>query len=362
MMRTILVLTCCLALTGVVCAKEEDNDKEKGKGKKKVQTTQQAVTTTGQSAGGPGQGKKYQTLSNASNTSQLQKQKLSTPTNVRKDAKTDPGDDDDLLSGGETAALLAKKQKLSTPSNFRRAGATSVDPTNPNTPGGKAKKFKAGSELAAQGNVPAVQSGAQLQGDGSVKKGKFKAGSELAAQSNVGVENPTTSAALQTSGKPWKVQKFTLQKNTAITPVRFGASTRIVGAQNWQGNDYNAFRIYTSQRRDRNWWSQNHSRFILSSGGYYYWNSGYWYPAWGYDPSFEFYAYDGPIYGYNNLPPDQVIANVQAVLQRQGYYHGFVDGMLGPLTRAALANYQRDRGLYITSAIDRPTLYALGMS
>jgi hypothetical protein len=96
-------------------------------------------------------------------------------------------------------------------------------------------------------------------------------------------------------------------------------------------------------------------------GGPYYWNSGYWFPAWGYDPG-AYYAYDGPIYAYNNLPPDQVIANVQAALQQQGYYHGEVDGLLGPLTRDAIANYQRDHGLYMTSTIDQPTLESLGMA
>jgi peptidoglycan hydrolase-like protein with peptidoglycan-binding domain len=62
------------------------------------------------------------------------------------------------------------------------------------------------------------------------------------------------------------------------------------------------------------------------------------------------------------LPPDQVIANVQAALQEQGYYHGDVDGLIGPLTRAAIAEYQRDHGLYETAAIDRPTLESLGMA
>jgi len=57
-----------------------------------------------------------------------------------------------------------------------------------------------------------------------------------------------------------------------------------------------------------------------------------------------------------------MIANVQATLQQEGYYHGEVDGMLGPFTRSALANYQRDHGLYVTSAIDRPTLESLGMA
>jgi len=62
------------------------------------------------------------------------------------------------------------------------------------------------------------------------------------------------------------------------------------------------------------------------------------------------------------LPPDQVIANVQAALRQQGYYHGEVDGLLGSLTRAAVADYQRDHGLYMTSTIDRPTLASLGMT
>ena len=45
-----------------------------------------------------------------------------------------------------------------------------------------------------------------------------------------------------------------------------------------------------------------------------------------------------------------------------GYDHGEVDGTLGPITREALANYQRDHNLYTTSAIDEPTLESLGLS
>jgi peptidoglycan hydrolase-like protein with peptidoglycan-binding domain len=41
---------------------------------------------------------------------------------------------------------------------------------------------------------------------------------------------------------------------------------------------------------------------------------------------------------------------------------GEVDGLLGPFTRAAVATYQRDHGLYVTSAIDQPTLESLGMT
>lgn len=93
----------------------------------------------------------------------------------------------------------------------------------------------------------------------------------------------------------------------------------------------------------------------------YWWHANYWYPAWGYEPHNTYYAYDGPIYSYNGLAPDPVTANVQAALQALGYYHGPIDGLLGAATQEALANYQRDHGLYITSAIDESTLAELGM-
>ena len=101
----------------------------------------------------------------------------------------------------------------------------------------------------------------------------------------------------------------------------------------------------------------------LIAGGYYYFNSGYWYPAWGYNSSNEYYAYDAPIYaGKRAEPPDKVIADVQAVLQEMGYYKGEVDGLLGPLTREALTGYQTQNGMTVTAVIDEPTLDALGMS
>ena len=57
-----------------------------------------------------------------------------------------------------------------------------------------------------------------------------------------------------------------------------------------------------------------------------------------------------------------MIADVQASLQEMGYYTGEVDGLLGPLTRDALTAYQSDNDLYVTAAIDEPTLDSLGLS
>jgi hypothetical protein len=168
----------------------------------------------------------------------------------------------------------------------------------------------------------------------------------------------------QAKSKPVKPQHFNIPKqpNTVkAPPVKFQQGRRIEGSQNWQGKQYTVFRDYKSEWHDRNWWHSHHNRIVFVFGAPYFWNAGYWFPAWGYNPN-AYYAWDGPIYAANNLPPDQVIANVQSALQQQGYYRGDVDGLIGPLTRAAIADYQRDHGLYVTSAIDQPTLQSLGMT
>jgi len=122
-----------------------------------------------------------------------------------------------------------------------------------------------------------------------------------------------------------------------------------------------ALRRNRHEWHDRNWWRQHCNTIVFVSGGYYFLDGSYWYPAWGYDPLYNYYDYDGPIYTYGNLLPDEVIANVQVALQDAGYYDGPVTGSLNVETRAALANFQRDQGLFITGAIDEPTIESLGL-
>jgi hypothetical protein len=152
-------------------------------------------------------------------------------------------------------------------------------------------------------------------------------------------------------------------KPQQVPAVTYNQNYRIQGSEQWQGPQYQVFRSYRPEWHDEGWYRSRYPRVELIGGGYYYWNNGYWYPAWGYSPSAQYYAYDGPIYvGQRAEPPDKVIADVQAVLQQMGYYRGEVDGLLGPLTREALAAYQADQGLTTTAAIDEPTLDSLGMS
>src|SRR5437899_2098593 len=122
-----------------------------------------------------------------------------------------------------------------------------------------------------------------------------------------------------------------------------------------------ALRGHRQEWHDCNWWRQHFTTIVFVSGGYFFLDGCYWYPAWGYDPLSSNYDYDGPIYTYGNLLPDETIANVQMALQQAGYYTESITGSLDVQTRAALAHYQRDQGLPVTGAIDQPTVQSLGL-
>ena len=154
---------------------------------------------------------------------------------------------------------------------------------------------------------------------------------------------------------------FTQRSNVTVNRNR-----NVVVTNNWRGDQfsgrqYAAFRNYHRTWHDRDWWRHHYSRIIFVSGGWWFWNAGYWYPAWGYDSN-AYYSYDGPIYGYSGLTPDRVVVEVQTQLSRDGYYAGPIDGALGPMTRQAIAAFQADNGLAITSTVDEPTLDTLGLS
>ena len=162
-------------------------------------------------------------------------------------------------------------------------------------------------------------------------------------------------------------QKFNLQTNNKqvvinkYKTVTFNKNYKIAGALHW-GPQYVVFANYTPIWQPQWWWTSHYSHIVFIYGGWYYWNANYWYPAWGYAPD-SVYAFDGPIYASSpEYDPAQTVANVQSALQQQGYYNGEIDGILGPQTRAALAEYQSAQGLEPTGLVDEPTLDALGMS
>ena len=349
-MRTLIVLICSLAL---VTAYGAQKDEKKSQQKKQAQTTQRAAQPTGRPGGGGGkkasnasyQGQNARKGQSSMAAYNAQKgKKNQTSARAYEGRKGNQGQ-------ASTTAYNAQKGKKNSPSaqSYERQKTKQGQTSTAAYEGQKAKKNQTQVER---------QTGKGARGGQVTRGGK-------ATEVTTATAAKTAAKGKAATGKPFKPQHFNVAKqpNTAKAPaVNFQQGRRIQGSQNWHGQQYNVFRTYQSQWHDQNWWhSHYHNNIVFVFGAPYYWNAGYWFPAWGYYPN-AYYAWDGPIYAYNHLPPDQVIANVQAALQQQGYYRGDVDGLIGPLTRGAIADYQRDHGLYITSAIDQPTLQSLGMA
>jgi len=324
LMRIFVVSICSLALVSVAVGAQKEE--KKSQPKKQAQTAQHATHATGHPAGGGGAGAKKMTTAPSGGQKPKTGQTSTAAYHGQQGKK----------SQTSTATYHAQKAK---------AGQTS----NAAYQAQKAKKNQ---------TLNQAQTGKAARGGEVTRKGK-------ATQATTATDTGKTAKGKTAQVKPVKPQHFNLAKqpNTAKAPrVNFQQGRRITGSQNWQGQQYTVFRNYKSQWHDQNWWRghyRNNITFVF--GAPYYWNAGYWFPAWGYNPN-AYYAWDGPIYAYNRLPPDQVIANVQSALQQQGYYRGEVDGLIGPLTRGAIADYQRDHGLYTTSTVDQPTLRSLGMT
>jgi hypothetical protein len=186
------------------------------------------------------------------------------------------------------------------------------------------------------------------------------------SQSVFGQNTAVSQTPGQTAGSP-PVRVHRPAKNQVIRPPSNNGQNAAVSAKPVPRKQQPALSFSDAQRRfrherhDRAWWRSRYRTIVFVTGGYYYWDAGYWFPAWGYDPLYDNYDYDGPIYTYGNLLPDQVIINVQRALQQLGYDTGGLTGSIGPATRAAIAAYQQDVGLYATGGIDAPTVASLGL-
>jgi hypothetical protein len=127
---------------------------------------------------------------------------------------------------------------------------------------------------------------------------------------------------------------------------------------------------------------------------YPYGYGGYGYGGYGYNPGVydqsNYYDQGGNNYNDQSNPNDQggnnyndqsnyydqgrngsasynqstavTVADVQDQLTRAGYYHGKIDGVLGPEMRHALLRYQSDKGLGVTGSLTIETQQSLGLA
>ena len=376
---TSLLIGCSLALAGAAMAQQPDQQSSPTKKKQAAEKTHGAQAQPGANAPQPQERPAKQTGAMKEHGAMNQT-----------GAANEPG-------AGKGRKARASQESANAPGTETGAsGQPTGGPTN--EPGAaKGRKGRARSETAAQTGTDVSgqsASSATPQAEQPRKGIRGRAAKTSATPATAtGAVNATPAAASASAApsvsatgqqntqanvaggkkakpEPQQVQQIKQQhanfraqpKPQQVPAVTFNQNRRIEGSDRWQGPQYEAFRSYHPERHDQGWYRSHYPRVELIGGGYYYWNSGYWYPAWGYSPSAEYYAYDGPIYvGQRAEPPDQVIADVQAELQQMGYYQGDVDGLLGPLTRQALTAYQADQGLATTAAIDQPTLDSLGM-
>src|SRR5213083_1806203 len=175
-------------------------------------------------------------------------------------------------------------------------------------------------------------------------------------------------------------------------------SGRNWNGRNWSGRNWSGGNWSGRNWSGRNWsggnWGGNQSIFIGGFGfpffyGYPYYGSypyGYGsYPyGYGYDSSYG-YGYDNysaPAYGYgyygnqgygygnqgrgndnqaNSYGDRSSIEQLQRRLARAGYYHGAIDGIMGPETRRAIRAYERDHNMPAYGLIDRQLLTTMGL-
>ena len=158
--------------------------------------------------------------------------------------------------------------------------------------------------------------------------------------------------------------------------TRYYGGTRYSGTRSYAARQYSGTRYYGGTRNYGNYYGGG-TRYYYGGGSYPYYgyNSGWPSSNWGYGTSWGYspysyyggypysgynnnYSYYTPTYGYNA----SMVAAVQRRLGQLGYYHGMVDGVIGPQTSGAIAAFESRNGLAVDGTISRPLLNTLGLA
>jgi len=133
------------------------------------------------------------------------------------------------------------------------------------------------------------------------------------------------------------------------------------GNRNFNRNDrFGRFNRFNDGRFTRNHRFHHSNRFnhfnhfndvvFIGNFGFPWWWGWGWGPSWGWGSGYPYGYYGGynyggygSGYGYSDSSGSRV-AELQSRLASAGYYHGSIDGILGPATRRAIRAYERDHG------------------
>jgi Putative peptidoglycan binding domain len=149
-----------------------------------------------------------------------------------------------------------------------------------------------------------------------------------------------------------------VSRRAALRSQGFDSQGRVLAqsSRNWARNRDHFWHGHRTHWRNNAW--------VIIDPWFYPWGYGY-YPYGAYSYSDDGYYDDGSAPNdysqseYDNGSADSSVSQVQAALARKGYYHGAIDGSMGPATRDALRRYQRYQGLDATGQIDQRVLESL---
>src|SRR5213082_2638178 len=125
---------------------------------------------------------------------------------------------------------------------------------------------------------------------------------------------------------------------------RWGGGTW--SGRNWNGGNWSGQRW--SGGNWNNWnggnWRHHHNNnndvIFIGSFGFPFWGLGWGYPYGSYGDA----GYGNQGYGYGDRSRGgSSVAQLQRRLARAGYYHGAIDGIMGPETRRAIRAYEGSR-------------------
>ncbi len=121
------------------------------------------------------------------------------------------------------------------------------------------------------------------------------------------------------------------------------------GGGSWSGRNWNGGN-WSGQRWGGGNWNGNWRHHRSYGYGYPYgYDYGYGYPyGYGYDYNYGNYygdaGYGDQGYGYSDRHRgESSVAQLQRRLASAGYYHGAIDGLMGPETRRAIRAYERSQ-------------------
>jgi hypothetical protein len=188
---------------------------------------------------------------------------------------------------------------------------------------------------------------------------------------------PQKKSAKSAQSHPQRMASRTTQMTGAYThrnSSSYMGTRRYAGAQRYApARQYTGTRYYGHNGfAGTNYYSG--SRYYYGGPGYYY-GTGSSYPYYGYYSSWPYasygnypysyyggysnaYSYYQPGYGYDTA----TVAAVQRRLGELGYYHGTVDGAIGPQTRGAIAAFESRNGMSVDGMITTRLLNRIGLA